>query len=160
MSEVKLQEGIIYMIDSFDKDVKGHYIGSTLQKFNQRRKEHKSHCTNENSDQHHKRLYFHIRQHGNWQNWKMDIIERVLVEDEAELRLVEQSWIDILEPDLNQNKAVLTREQMLKDKRDRQKIYNARSPIIQCNNCDMKVKKCIITKHQKTVYCQNYIKKL
>jgi hypothetical protein len=158
MSDNKI-EGIIYMIDCFDKEIKGHYIGSTLQTFNQRRREHKSNTHNEKSDQYNKKLYFHIRQNGGWLNWKMDIIERVLVDDVDELRQYEQLWIDTLHPDLNICRSYRTKEQNRKEKTALQRIYNAHSPVINCDNCNKKIKKCKISNHKKTAYCKNYEKK-
>jgi hypothetical protein len=180
MSEIKLQEGIIYMIDSHDTSINGYYVGSTLQEFNQRRNEHKFNCTNSNSHSHYINLYFYIRQNGGWDNFKMTVIDRVLVEDKPELLMIEQDWQDVLQPNLNviksyessedrkvrihntkqiyyeknKTKILEQRKNITTDQKNKRKIY--RSEKIQCLNCDKKVTRYSMNSHIETKYCINY----
>lgn len=165
MSDNKLQEGIIYMIDSYDTTINGYYVGSTLQGFEQRRMEHKSNCHNEDSKEYTHFKYVYIRSNGGWNNFKMTIIERVLVEDKSELLMIEQEWHETLQPNLNTQRAYRTLEEKKrqKDKADevyrlknKSKINEKAGEVINCDHCDKTYTKRNKTTHQKTKYCINY----
>ena len=165
MSEVKLQEGIIYMIDSYDTSINGYYVGSTLREFTQRRNEHKSNCNNEDSNEYNYYKYVYIRDNGGWCNFKMTIIERVLVEDKSELLMIEQDWQDMLKPNLNIQRAYRTLEDKKNQKDKADQIYKIKnkslinkkaSEVIKCDHCDKTYTKRNKATHQKTKYCINY----
>jgi len=165
MSEVKLQEGIIYMIDSYDTSINGYYVGSTLQEFTQRRMEHKSNCNNEDSPEYNHYKYVYIRNNGGWNNFKMTVIERVLVENKSELLMVEQDWQDMLKPNLNIQRAYRTLEDKKNQKAKADRIYRQKNKailnqkkkeIINCDRCDKTYRRCAKSEHQKTKYCINY----
>ena len=166
MSEVKLQEGIIYMIDSYDPEIKGYYVGSTLNTFSQRRTKHKYCCNNNKCKSYNHYKYVYIRSNGGWNNFKMTIIDRVIVETEDELRIIEQDWIDTIKPNLNSHKAYATDDdrKIQKDKADkiykskhRLDINNKAKEIVQCDHCDITYTKRNKSQHQKSKYCINYI---
>jgi len=50
------------------------YIGSTTN-FIQRKKSHKSHCTNPDDDCYNQKKYKYIRDNGGWENWVMEWIQ-------------------------------------------------------------------------------------
>ena len=147
MSEVKLYQGIIYMIDSYDPEVKGYYVGSTLQTFSQRRIGHTYDCNNIKSTKYNHYKYVYMRENGGWLNFKMTIIDRVIVESDEELRIIEQDWIDTIKPNLNTKKAYITKKE----------ININRVQIIQCDHCNKTYTKDNKTRHQKSKYCINYI---
>jgi hypothetical protein len=165
MSEVQLQVGIIYMIDSYDPEIKGYYVGSTLQEFEQRRMEHKSNCNNDDSKEYNHYKYVYIRDNGGWNNFKMTIIERVLVESKSELLMMEQDWQDMLKPNLNIQRAYRTLEDKKNQKAKADQIYKQKNKailnqkkkeIINCDRCDKTYTKSHKATHQKSKYCINY----
>ena len=165
MSDNKLQVGIIYMIDSYDKAITGYYVGSTLQEFDQRRMEHKSNCHNEDSKEYNHFKYVYIRDNGGWENFKMTIIERILVEDKSELLMIEQDWQETLQPNLNTQRAYRTLEEKKRQKNKADKVYRLKNKailnqkkkeIIKCDRCDKTYRRCAKSEHQKSKYCINY----
>ena len=159
-NEVVLQEGIIYMIDSYDPEIKGYYVGSTLQTFSQRRSDHKSTCNNIKSKSYNHYKYVYIRSNGGWLNFKMTIIDRVMIESDEELRIIEQDWIDTIKPNLNKNKSYRTDDEFNQYHHQYRRTFeckNKQKQIIQCDHCDKTYTKRNKSTHQKTKYCKNYI---
>lgn len=157
MSNNKI-EGIIYMIKCHDQQISEHYIGSTTLTFTERQNVHQYDCTNEKSKKFNIKLYFYIRQTGGWLNWKMDIIDRVLVDDEKELRQHEQKWIETLKPTLNCKRAFRSESDLLTD---RKKINDKHNPfnmlkIVKCYKCGKNHTNANTTNHRRTKYCMNY----
>lgn len=158
-NEVVLLEGIIYMIDSYDPEIKGYYVGSTLQTFSKRNSEHKSSCNNNKFKDYNQYKYVYIRSNGGWLNFKMTIIDRVMVESKEELRMIEQDWIDTIKPNLNKNKSYRTVEESKQYDYNRYRTdeYKSdRKQVIQCGHCDKTYTKRAKSTHQKTKYCKNY----
>ena len=155
-NEVVLQEGIIYMIDSLDPEIKGYYVGSTLETFSKRRYGHKSSCNNNKHKSYNNYKYVYIRSNGGWLNFKMTIIDRVIVESKEELRMIEQDWIDTIHPNLNKNKSYRSADEV--DNYFKTTEYkNFQKQVIQCDHCDKTYTKRHKISHQKSKYCKNYI---
>lgn len=141
-NKVQLITGIVYLIECKDPAIKDFYIGGTIRSFSERRGGHKKACNNKKWLDHNHYKYKFIRDNGGWNNWRMTVIEYIDVEDENDLRLYEQLWIDTLNPTLNKNKA-----------------YNPnvkKIAVKHCSNCDKTYTSCNIKRHQRSKYCKTY----
>ncbi|NBQ17424.1 hypothetical protein EBU24_03840 [bacterium] len=82
------------------------YVGSTTD-FAKRKSQHKKDSKTKDI-----KLYQTIRENGNWDNWRMTIIEEYPdCKSCIEQRIREQKWIDELNANLNSQKAHQTKEQ-------------------------------------------------
>ena len=141
-NEVKLITGIVYMLECKDPSIKDFYIGGTIRTFSERRGGHKKTCNDKKSSNYNHYKYKFIRDNGGWHNWRMTVIEYIEVEDELDLRMFEQLWLDTLNPTLNKNKA-----------------YNPNVKKIEikhCSNCDKTYTRCNKKRHLRSSYCKNY----
>ena len=82
----------IYRI--FKDGDENYYIGSCVD-FVNRRYQHKTSCNNPNSKHHNYKIYQHIRQHGGWAAWDMEVLET------AANRAREIELIKLNKPSLN-----------------------------------------------------------
>lgn len=91
---------VFYKIYCKNTEVKDLYIGHTTN-FVQRKYAHKTTCNKENYNNHHLKVYKCIRDHGGWDNWKMDIIGFHDCYDHYEARKIEQNYFETLHATLN-----------------------------------------------------------
>ena len=91
---------VFYKIYCKDPAVKDLYVGHTTN-FVQRKYNHKRTCIKENDANHHLKVYKFIREHGGWDNWKMEIIGFKDCYDHYEARKVEQKYFETLQATLN-----------------------------------------------------------
>lgn len=91
---------VFYKIYCKNTEVKDLYIGHTTN-FVQRKYAHKTTCIKENYNNHHLKVYKCIRDHGGWDNWKMDIIGFHDCYDHYEARKIEQNYFETLHATLN-----------------------------------------------------------
>lgn len=97
---------IIYKI--FSKNASDNvYVGSTKNLKNRSRL-HKSNCKNPLSKNYNSRLYVHIRNNGGFENFIIEEIETYKCINTLEARQHERHFYDLLLPDLNTNKPLLT----------------------------------------------------
>jgi len=94
--------GIVYKLFCLDSDIKEFYIGSS-KKFKRRKYEHKSRCNNENSDRYNLKVYKFIRANGGYNNFDYEILLKT--EDDNDIKILEQKYIDELKPTLNRYNA-------------------------------------------------------
>jgi hypothetical protein len=130
---------IIYKIFCKDPSIKEIYIGHTTN-FVTRKSSHKASCKNSNSY-----IYRYIRAHGEWDNWKIIILDDIDCKNYEEARKTEQSYIDEYNnnSELNSNNAY-----SVKDKEETtEKEYNENKytykeykeqTIYTCECCDYK----------------------
>jgi hypothetical protein len=104
-------KGVIYKLHN--DDITEIYIGSTADK-KQRKKQHKSDCNNEYSEEYNRKVYKFIRNNGGWDNWKFEVIERFPCENEIQLRIRERYHYDLLKPELNMIRPFITKEELKK----------------------------------------------
>ena len=71
--ELDYSNTIIYKIACKDPSITDVYVGHTTN-FVQRKQSHKQSCYNTKSSCYNLKLYKTIRQHGNWSNWEMSIV--------------------------------------------------------------------------------------
>ena len=91
---------IFYKIYCKNPDVNDLYIGHTTN-FVQRKHMHKQACIKETNPNYHVKLYKFIREHGGWDEWKMEIIGFRDCYDHYEARKIEQQYFEELKATLN-----------------------------------------------------------
>lgn len=95
-------KGIIYVIKSLDENIKEFYIGSTFN-FVVRRSTHKANCRTEGKPPYNYKVYQYIRDNGGFDNFTMDVLEEVEVNNKKELAGKELEHYNNLKPSLNMN---------------------------------------------------------
>jgi len=168
----------IYKLCCRDTDITDCYVGSTTN-FRSRKYQHKNSCNNENLKDYNLKVYQFIREHGNWENWDMVLIEKVNVNDGNELHKEERKWIEQLNATLNCQLPTRTRKEWCEDNREynnkkskewreNNKGYHLKKSKewhennkqkykekIQCPICQCVITKQYLKKHQKTMKCIN-----
>ena len=91
---------LFYKISCKDTNITDVYIGHTTN-FVQRKSGHKQGCNNPKSSNYACKLYTVIRQHGGWDNWRMDIIAYHECKDHYEARKKEQEYFILYNATLN-----------------------------------------------------------
>jgi group I intron endonuclease len=138
------------------------YVGSSRD-LNVRIAKHKYDCTNSKSNNYNFKLYRYIRDNNGWENFTVEILQRYSCENEIQLHIKEQEWIDKLKPTLNERKGYLSAS----DKKEYQKVYDANRPnkedriawrkeIINCSRCNRPHSRAGKSVHMKSKYCLNY----
>jgi hypothetical protein len=89
--DIDYSNTLFYKISCRDTNIADVYIGHTTN-FVQRKSGHKQSCNNPKSANHNFKLYSVIREHGGWDNWKMDIIAYHQCNDHYEARKIEQEY--------------------------------------------------------------------
>ena len=98
--EIDYSNTIIYKIFCKDPSIKDIYVGHTTN-FVQRKHSHKQTCNNIKSRGYNLKLYKTIREHGNWSNWDMVIIQFYNCKDLLEAKQKEQEHFVELNATLN-----------------------------------------------------------
>ena len=98
--EIDYTNTIFYKIYCKNPNVTDLYIGHTTN-FVQRKCAHKQSCLNSKSPGHTCKLYNVIRDHGGWDNWKMDIIAFHDCDDLHSARTQEQHYFEEYKATLN-----------------------------------------------------------
>lgn len=98
--EIDYSNTIIYKIFCNDPLIKEVYVGHTTN-FVQRKIAHKLTCNNINSSSYNLKLYKTIREHGNWSNWTMTIVNFYDCKNSLEARQKEQEHFVSLGATLN-----------------------------------------------------------
>ena len=91
----------IYKISINDNN----YIGSTKD-FKRRMTEHRKTCNNPNKKGHNYKIYKIIRENGGWHMCNCKILEQVEYITKNEILVIEQSWIDIYNANMNSCSAI------------------------------------------------------
>jgi len=116
--------GIIYCIKQKETDFDSPiYIGSTKD-FSNRKITHYNMCNNLNGKDYNLKVYKYIRSNGGRDNFEMIEIGIVECENNEELKIEEQKWIEDLGSDLNDRRAYTSPEEKKKQHRQRSKIYS------------------------------------
>jgi hypothetical protein len=98
--EIDYSNTIIYKIACKDPSITDVYVGHTTN-FVQRKQSHKQSCYNTKSSCYNLKLYKIIRQHGNWSNWEMLIVNFYNCKNQLEARQKEQEYFISLGATLN-----------------------------------------------------------
>jgi hypothetical protein len=91
---------IIYKITCNDPNITDKYVGHTTD-IVRRRQAHKNNTCNENSVYYNLKLYKFIREHGGWDNWKMEIIAHYNCKNMHDAKIREQAHYTELKASLN-----------------------------------------------------------
>lgn len=91
---------IIYKIACNDPNITDKYVGHTTD-IVRRRQQHKNNTCNKNSAYYNMKLYKFIREHGGWDNWKMEIIAHYSCNNLNEAKQKEQAHYTELKASLN-----------------------------------------------------------
>lgn len=103
----KYERGKIYkLVNTIDDEI---YVGSTIRKLNRRFSGHK--CASKKN--HNYKVYQHCDQVG-WGNIKIELIENYPCESKKELLKRERYWADELNASLNQFKAYIAKDEVIK----------------------------------------------
>jgi hypothetical protein len=95
------ENACIYEIVCKDVNITERYVGSTTNLI-QRRREHKSRCNNNNCNHYNQYVYQFIRENGEWENWDVVLIERVIdCKDKEHLHKRERFYIEEKKAELN-----------------------------------------------------------
>jgi hypothetical protein len=112
-----------YRLVCKDVTVKECYVGHTTDEKN-RRKCHKSRCTNEKGSAYTFFVYRFIREHGGWDNWYLLVHETLSVENKVAAALRERYWFEFYGATLNRTVPGRTDAEYTHDHRD---VLNQRS---------------------------------
>lgn len=102
----------IYKISCIDPTVTETYIGSTCN-YQMRKAQHKYNSTHENRTEYDYPLYQCIRQHGGFDNWRMEKLEDVICNNIKEKLTKEREHYEINMPSLNRKHPGLTRKETI-----------------------------------------------
>jgi hypothetical protein len=131
--------GFIYKIE-IDNQI---YIGSTKQKLLcQRQADHNRDLNNPNSKNYNNPLYKFCREH----NVSKIICELIETVEDNELKILEQGFINLLEPTLNSQRAYRTEEERI----EQIKLNNNKKS--KCPICDKLITKKYIKTHIKNIH--------
>tara|TARA_R110000803_G_scaffold16717_1_gene45873 strand:- start:43 stop:468 length:426 start_codon:yes stop_codon:yes gene_type:complete len=134
----------VYRIECLDKNIKEFYIGSTKD-LHKRRIKHKHRCNNSNSSKYNYKVYQFIRENGGWENWQIVVEYETKCYDKWNRCLLEQSYKDDFEPELNMVNALgkdMERRRIGINKNNKNKAN--------CTICDKEMNKSSINRHIKS----------
>ncbi len=112
---VQYENSCIYKIVCRDPTITDFYVGSTTN-FKRRSVDHR-YAYNEHKTN--RKVYDFIRNNGEFDNWKIIIIEQYPCDSLKQLHIRERYWMDKLKPTLNTSLPYCT----LDEKKDKQKIW-------------------------------------
>ena len=121
---------IFYKIYCVNPDITELYIGHTTN-FVQRKQSHKQSSTTANCQSNNCKLYKYIRNHGGWDNWKMEIIAFHNCEDHYSARKHEQEYYNEYNATLN------SIEPFPPPKIKKDIIKKAKTEQLYCNTCNV-----------------------
>tara|TARA_R110002020_G_scaffold457723_1_gene674724 strand:- start:263 stop:727 length:465 start_codon:yes stop_codon:yes gene_type:complete len=127
------------------------YVGST-KSFRQRKSQHKKDCSNENSHKYNRKLYTTIRENGDWDNWRMVIIEDIGEVHFTEARIKEEEHRVKLNANLNSHKCYVDKKEYNKEYREKnkEKIKEHKSQPIICE-CGRNISLTFKARHERTL---------
>jgi hypothetical protein len=108
----------IYRLFCKDPNITDCYIGSTCD-YKQRKRQHKSDCTNENSKRYNFKVYQFIRQNEGWQNWAFEVLEQFECNMKQERLERELHYIKLNNATLNSDVPGRTMKQYCKDYKEK-----------------------------------------
>jgi hypothetical protein len=115
----------IYKIVCNDVSITDFYVGSTTC-FRKRKYSHKTSCNNPNNSNYNFKIYQIIRDNGNWDNWRMVIIEEMIDATKIQAHIREEHYRLELCANLNSQSSYtgLTKEEYQKEYRQTNKERN------------------------------------
>ncbi len=177
---IDYSQTVIYKICCKDLTVKEVYVGSTTSII-KRRFCHKNKCNNEKCKHYNCYVYQFIREHGDFENWDVIVIEEYPCENDEQKRSRERHWFEELKAELNSCRPIVTVQEAkeeikeygkeyrvdnakkIKEKDAKYRVDNAEKikerkvKIITCI-CGSKHQLCGKTEHLRTAKHINFIK--
>ena len=98
------------------------YVGSTSD-FNYRKRKHRQNSKDENCKAYNYKLYTTINENGGWENWRMIQINQVQNVTKREAEAVEEEYRIELKANLNTNRAFLSPETKVEERKEINKKY-------------------------------------
>ncbi len=108
---------LIYKIACKDPKINDIYVGHTTDKIT-RKSKHRSNCNNKNSKQYNFYVYQFIRDHGNFDNWEMIILEEYPCENINQATLRERYFLETLGATLNRQVPSRTHQEYIETNRE------------------------------------------
>ena len=143
-----------YVYKLFNPDCTEFYIGSTTN-IKQRKRQHKSMCTNPNSKNYNFKVYRYIRSNGGYDSWNYEILEHITTSiNKYELHDLERKAIEDMKPSLNIQLPNRPRKEYDKQYRQDNKQYRCEKLLCECGKEYTRQHKA---RHEKTKTHQNYI---
>jgi len=118
LKKIDYSKLVVYKIVCKDLSITDLYVGSTTN-FDQRKKQHKNRCYNQNSTKYHYLLYQTIRKYGGFENWDMIIVERCPCDNSYDARKLERFYFEQLKANLNMLKPFTTDEEKKQERKER-----------------------------------------
>ena len=106
-----------YKLCCRDVEIKDVYVGHTTD-FNRRKRAHKCHCTNEQSQKYQLYVYQCMRDNGGWSNWDMVLLETRSCNNALEARKIEREFVEELGATLNKVVQSRTNAEYREDKKN------------------------------------------
>jgi hypothetical protein len=129
---------IIYKLCCKDVGITEFYVGHTTN-FNQRKREHKKCCVNEENKDYNIYVHQFIRNNGGWENWDMVLIENYSCENRLDALKRERHWIETLQAKLN--KVIPTRTKQEYRENNQEEIKQKKKEYRENNQEEIKQKK-------------------
>ena len=127
-TNINYSNTIIYKITCRDPLINDLYVGHTTN-FVQRKHVHKQRCINEKNVNYKLKLYETIRNNGNWENWKMEIINFFKCKNHYDAIKKEQEYFISLKATLNSIEHYAIKKP--------KELNNSTSQSFNCANCNM-----------------------
>jgi len=147
-----MKKQCVYRIECKDPKIQQIYIGSSVD-LDQRIIEHKSICHNPKRKAYNYKVYQFIREHGGWDNFKVDIEQDCYGMPKEEIVELEQIFIGCLNPELNSKNATgfdIERHKEYKKEyyeNNKESIKEYRKNKVNCPQCDKEITKNNINRH-------------
>lgn len=90
---------------------------------NKRKYDHQGRCNNENNRAFYLKLYSFIRAHGGFDNFVMEIVEKIKCDNNTESLMKEKEWYDRIDSQLNSNVPIYDNKE---EKNQSRRIYHAK----------------------------------
>jgi hypothetical protein len=97
---IEYSKCLIYKICCKDPTITDIYVGHTTD-LRRRKNCHRTRCNNENDKKYNCNVYQFIRDHGNFDNWEIIVLEKYPCNNANEARLRERYWLETLQATLN-----------------------------------------------------------
>jgi len=148
-------KGVVYKL--YHSNYPEFYIGSS-KIFEKRKNDHKYNSNNETSVAYHFKVYKYIREHGGYDSWKYEILEKEYYKNKKHRFERERYFIESLKPTLNTTIPGRTDQEWYEDNKEmvkvnRKKYYNEHKVEISNKSSEFYQKhKVKIIKEQKKYY--------
>jgi hypothetical protein len=114
---------LIYKICCKDPNISDIYVGHTTD-LRKRKNCHRSRCNNKNYEYYYLYVYQFIRDHGNFDNFEIIVIEQYPCENSIQASARERYWLETLQATLNKYVPSRTKQEYEEQYREQKNKYN------------------------------------